>query len=198
MRIIISIIIIVLIVHLLLRTINSRNKESFYQEERPIRKNKCFQELIDYVDKCKKSNVKPNNYWVNDENSANFMSNVLNTHKFYDIDLSTNDKCTDTGTNTSTYNMNKIEDQTCFPKRTGDNLEPFMPDNWNYKNELPMNGGTIVGNVVGFDSLNTGYSTFGTENIVNLDCQNRVDCNLPSDDIRFGLGYPNKEYRDIR
>ena len=62
-----------------------------------------------------------------------------------------------------------------------------------------MNGGNVVGNVVGYDTLNTGYSIYNDKaTSVSKDCQNDINCNVPPDDIRFGLGYPNKEYRNVR
>lgn len=179
---------------------------------------KCYNDLIDYVNKCDKNDIKAGNFYVEDENSANFMSNVLNVNKFYDKNDLNKVPGSYDGLGTSElqnlnekYNpnfLNKVEDQTCFPKRnlqdnnqlfnstefTKDNTTVFKPDNWNYKNELPMNGGTIVGNVVGFDSLNTGYSTYDDRvYTVSKNCQNDVDCNQEPDDIRFGLGYPNRE-----
>ena len=171
--------------------------------------------LVNYVNKCQDS-VKPGNYYVEDENSANFMSNVLNTHKFYNRDTSvpgsydglTNQQLENVREKKDPAFLAKVEDQTCFPKRNlhdnygiypNDNTEPIKPDNWNYKHELPMNGGSVVGNVVGFDSLNSGYATYTDgQSVVNPSCKNKMDCNVEQDDIRFGLGYPNKEYRETR
>ncbi len=193
----------------------------------------CYRELVNYVDTCSNGpynkpgdvsagQVKPGNYYVEDENSSNFMSNVLNVHKFYDInnisgsyDGLDNSQLTNLITKQTekiekkdTNFLDKVADQTCFPKRnladnhkypTNDNTQNVKPDNWNYINELPMNGGNVVGNVVGYDSLNTGYSNyFDKSQVVSSQCKNSVDCNKPADDIRFGLGYPNQEYRNIR
>jgi len=176
----------------------------------------CYKELVDYVDKCdtKTDNVKAGNYYVEDDNSANFMSNVLNINKFYDInnkvpgnydglDGSQLDK-KDIHEKYSPQFLNKIEDQTCFPKRNlepseKDNTIPVKPDNWNYRNELPMNGGSVVGSVVGYDSLNSGFTMFDqNEKLINTRCSVGENCSREPDDIRFGLGYPNKEYKEIR
>jgi len=192
MRIIINIILVVILIHLILKNIN---KNEYFTPN--IGENKCYRELIDYVDKCNNNQIKPGNYYVDNENSSNFMSNVLNVNKFYDINKD-EPKPICESENLSTLNIN-IEDQTCFPKRNlSDQPNMMMPDNWNYKNELPMNGGILLGNIVGYDSLNTGYAVYDKENIINKKCENLVNCNVQSDDIRFRLGYPNQEYREIR
>jgi len=190
-----------------LDNISSDNEEKFTM---CTKDNQCYDELVDYVNNCTE-NVKAGNYYVEDENSANFMSNVLNVHKFYDKnDIPgsyanlTNDQLTSLNNNEK-YDpnfLNNIENQEPYPKRNlhtndyQDNTESFKPDNWNYKNELPMNGGNVVGNVVGFDTLNDGYATFYDKSkIVTNECNNNIDCNLQHDDIRFGLGNPNRENR---
>jgi hypothetical protein len=166
--------------------------------------NKCYNELNDNTEKCTDFNIKPGNYYPDNENSPNFMSNVMNLNKFYDIDNNNANNCNNyDGMNVQDlskiqYNHDEIKNQTCFPKRNDIEMSKnAMPDNWNYKNELPMNGGNIVGNVVGFDSLNTGFASYADNQIlINPNCENTMNCNQPRDDIRFGLGYPNAESRD--
>ncbi len=168
----------------------------------------CYKELVDYVNKCddkNSNNVKAGNFYVEDDNSANFMSNVLNINKFYDIkqprsyDGLNSEQLSNMNEKYNPEFLSKVEDQTCFPKRNQDNTISNKPDNWNYKNELPMNGGSVVGNVVGYDSLNTGYTMFDqNQKIVNTECSVGEDCNREPDDIRFGLGYPNREYQNTR
>ena len=59
-----------------------------------------------------------------------------------------------------------------------------------------MNGGSVVGNVVGYDTLNEGFSMYNEgAQVMNLNCEDKMNCNQAPDDIRFGLGYPNAEYR---
>lgn len=170
----------------------------------------CYDELENYVSKCENepNQVKAGNYYVEDENSPNFMSNVLNTHKFYNrnteddnlydgLDL---DQLIEKKYDPAT--LEKVKEQQCYPSgNSHDNKQLYpqniaKPDNWNYKNELPMNGGSVVGNVVGFDTLNEGYSIYTEgQGVVNSQCENKMNCNNAPDDIRFGLGYPNAEER---
>lgn len=167
--------------------------------------NNCYQELTDYVDKCSVSNVKPGNYYLEDENTANFRSNVLNINKFYKIDHGVPGSYDglDSSNLSDLFNkqttLNKIEEQKCFPdRRVRGNTETCKPDNWNYKNEFMMNGGNIFGNVVGFDSLNSGFAMYNDQNLmVTNDCLTKEDCARKPDDIRMGLGYPNEKQREL-
>lgn len=170
----------------------------------------CYDELENYVSKCENepNQVKAGNFYVEDENSSNFMSNVLNTHKFYDRNTENNNPYDGLDLNQliekkyDPSTLEKVKNQQCYPPRNLHDNKPLYPpnvakpDNWNYKNELPMNGGTVVGNVVGFDTLNDGYSIYNTEQtIVDPHCQEKMNCNREPDDIRFGLGYPNAKER---
>lgn len=166
---------------------------------------KSFLELVDYVNKCDDKNViRPGNYYATDENTSNFKSNVLNVNKFYNrneqIPGSYEGLEGEQLQNLSKTTLNDVKDQTCFPMRNKkQNLESVQPDNWNYKNELPMNGGNILKNVSGFDNLNTGYASYNQNTTTsNPDCgtYRGAYCGRQADDIRFGLGYPNKEYRE--
>jgi hypothetical protein len=155
-----------------------------------IEDTKPTNELIDYVNSCAPESVKAGNYYVEDENSVNFMSNVLNVNKFYDrYDVPGNYANL---TDTDLSSIHNIKKQESFPKQVSNN----KPDNWNYKNELPMNGGNILGNIVGFDTLNDGYAMFNDKGkLFTEKCNNNMDCSVKQDDIRFGLGYPNAENR---
>ena len=97
--------------------------------------------------------------------------------------------------------VEKIGTQTCFPRTTGeDTTELFKPDNWMYKHELPMNGGAFMDNLVGYDSLNEGFASYGNvgHSLATCDPSAELNCNQEQDDIRFGLGKPNAEYRATR
>lgn len=163
------------------------NKEGF--ESACIEDTNPNNELIDYVNSCAPESVKAGNYYVEDENSVNFMSNVLNVNKFYDrYDVPGNYANL---TDTDLSSIHNIKKQESFPKQVSD-----KPDNWNYKNELPMNGGNILGNIVGFDTLNDGYAMFNDKGKQFTEkCNNNMDCSVQQDDIRFGLGYKNAENR---
>lgn len=167
----------------------------------------CYNELMDYVKECDNSEqIKAGNYYVEDENSPNFISNVMNVHKFYDRNSNSYDGLDISKLSEKEYTSpDKVKEQECFPPRNlHDNYDLVdtkpKPDNWNYKNELPMNGGSVVGNVVGYDTLNEGFSTFSENvNMISSECNSDMyfdeDCKTKPDDIRFGLGYPNEEIR---
>lgn len=179
---------------------NSKNKE-----DKKEHFNNCYLELTDYVDKCSASKVKPGNYYLEDENTANFKSNVLNINKFYQIEngIPGSYDGLDSANLSNLFNkqstLNKVEAQKCFPdRRVHNNTEICKPDNWNYKNEFAMNGGNIFGNVVGFDSLNTGFAMYNDQNLtVTNNCLTKEDCSRKPDDIRMGLGYPNEKQREL-
>ena len=173
---------------------------SLYTDSRP------YKELIDYVSKCAPGDVQAGNYFTKDENSANFSSNVLNTHKFYDYHpIGEYDGKTELApSNYTEPSINKKQDaelldkvskQTCFNDRnTHDNTEIFKPDQWVYRNETISNGGAFMNNLVGFDSLDDSFASF-LDNDTQATQQN---CDVKQDDVRFGLGYSNKEYREVR
>lgn len=233
---IINAILIIFLLHLLLRNINFgkfdkkyAKKENFTTQENKSLKflldlppvdssnpsdttNTCYDKLVDYVDKCTDS-VKPGNYFIENENTANFKSNVLNVHKFYNRNEGSYDgldaqqlselipkNYPEKQEENDPAFLKKIEDQTCFPKRDiRDNTQLVKPDNWNYKNELPMNGGQILNGIVGYDSLDDAYAIYSqNRTTVSPKCDTPVDCSKPADDIRCGLGYPNQVYRETR
>ena len=125
----------------------------------------------------------PSNYYTTDSNTPNFTSNVMNVKKFYE----------QTPPNTKVENNNQLNDvatmQTCDTPNSTINQNPdfLKPDAWLYKNELPMNGGQM-GNITGFDSLESAYSLFQSDNQTqaNYDQQNSIGAKQP-DDIRMGL-----------
>ena len=140
------------------------------------------------------------NYYVNDENSANFQSNAINVSKFYTINENASEEQCRKYDGLTENDLSQISNQQCFPRRDENKtfLKEPLPTNWTYKNELPMNGGEIIKNVVGFDSLNDGYSYFQDKNQScgeGMCSDADLNCNYPLDDIRFGLGFPNEEIR---
>ncbi len=177
------------------------NFASLYTDSKP------YKELVDYVNKCSPGRVAPGNYYVTDENNANFTSNVLNVHKFYDYNpIGEYDGQSELSPTTYveqpvSNQLDKVSKQTCFNDRnTHDNTEIFKPDNWSYKDDVVMNGSAFMENgLVGFDSLESAYGSYGNnDSAPTVDTNTNKDCDIKQDDVRFGLGYPNKEYREVR
>lgn len=182
--------------------------KKFDEKFTQYKENTCYYQLNDDINKCQNENIKAGNYYVDNENNSNFMSNVLNLNKFYnkndsdDSDNSDDLENYNNLTETQLLSIKNVENKDCYKSRNTmrnntENTELFRPDNWNYKNELPMNGGNIVGNVVGYDTLNDGYAMFYEKGkLLDGKCNDIMDCNVRPDDIRFGLGNPNRENRD--
>lgn len=161
--------------------------------------------IVDNIQKCQ-SSVKPGNYFYSNDNISNFNSNVLNLNKFYEIKY--NRDIIDFQSKPKDISLNDIKNQKCFPSRK--EAIKSEPDNWQYKNDFIMNGAKIFNNVVGFDRLNVPFNKFIDDdtnqdaysisiNNVEIDrntCSNQISCNIDPDDIREGLGYPGKYYRE--
>ena len=61
------------------------------------------------------------------------------------------------------------------------------PDNWTYKNEVPMNGG-VMGSIVGFDGLESQYANFSDFFKLGNDDKEKFE-NVPHDDLRKPIIY---------
>jgi hypothetical protein len=162
--------------------------------------------IIDNIQKCQ-SSVKPGNYFYSNDNISNFNSNILNLNKFYKIKY--NNDIIDFQSKTRDISLDKIKDQKCFPSRK--EAIKSEPDNWQYKNDFIMNGAKIFNNVVGFDRLNIPFNRSINNDDINQNvysksinnveikrntCTNQISCNVEPDDIREGLGYPGRYYRE--
>ena len=89
----------------------------------------------------------------------------------------------------------------------------FHPDEWTYQKESVINGG-MFGNLMGFDSLETQYALFGTNNtdqqisttnlgdptcnVLNPPLKDESKRYLAEDDLRFGLGKHQNLAKDYR
>ena len=169
--------------------------------------------LTDYVNKCKPVDVKPGNWYATDDNDPNFTSNVLNVNKFYDINrIGEFDGLNSDGLNQGLTPQNfveppiqkdllkKVSEQTCFNQKVGDMRDNTGLDSWNYKNEMPMNGGQFLQGLAGFDNLESAYASYTGPGTETCDPSKPFNCSdnfaQKPDDLRFGLGLPNKEIRD--
>ena len=218
-KVLVNALLIIILLHLLIKNFNfnktltifQKNKEYFdidnldnldNDEENSLNfllntdnDDNSFNELRDYVQKCEEPKVKAGNFYVEDENTVNFTSNVLNVNKFYNKEY---DKLPGSydgldGSQLSNIDMSKIQNQSCFANKGVTNTKN---DNWNYKNDLVMNGGNLLNNIVGFDTLDNAYASYGSnDNNLSYPKQN---CNIKPDDIRMGLGYPNESERATR
>jgi len=142
--------------------------------------------------------VGASNIYLNDNNVPNFESNVADISKFYKINYDNLNE--DQLKSTSIENLNKIKDkeitiidsqskEPCNIKEYG-RVSTVTPDNWVYKDELPMNGGNMNG-IVGFDSLESQFAIFN-QNKLNLQSVNDKDYNnIPHDDLRKPIVYEN-------
>jgi len=147
--------------------------------------------------------VKPGNYYLSNDNQVNFPSNVMNVPKFYKINTY------DTQLPESPYrgatnspSPQKVEDNKCF-SYPNSGKQVYTEDQWKYQNELPMNGGMILPGLMGFDSDETAFATYSSSApspmmTASCDGKDAISCQKEPDDIRFGLGKPNEEYRLTR
>jgi len=140
--------------------------------------------------------VEASNSYLSENNVPNFESNVADISKFYNVNydnLNENEL-----KSTSIENLQKIKDvvsvdthskQPCNVVSYG-RESTVNPDNWKYKNELPMNGGNMNG-IIGFDTLESQFAIYNP-NKLNLQTVNddKFD-NIPHDDLRKPIIYEN-------
>jgi hypothetical protein len=167
----------------------------YIQQDVPIEKETEF-------DKKNLFPVAPANTFLSDNNVPNFESNVADIKKFYKINydnLNENElkstsietlKNVDSIQKVTSINTNSINNEPVQNPYVRNSKE--VPDNWNYKNELPMNGGKMNG-IVGFDSLESQFASFNG-NKLNLQTVSNDDnkyYNIPHDDLRKPIIYEN-------
>jgi hypothetical protein len=66
-----------------------------------------------------------------------------------------------------------------------------LPPTWEYKNELPMNGGTIGGGIVGFDALESQFSMYSPGSMQMQQANSPNFQVIPHDDLRKPIVYEN-------
>ena len=98
-----------------------------------------------------------NNYNTNNTNNTNIITKSTNVGK--DINISSN-----------TVRQSEVN-----------------PDNWSYKNDLPMNGSPMNG-IVGFDGLESQYADFGSFFKLETNTKQPIET-LPHDDLRKPVVY---------
>ncbi len=138
------------------------------------------------------SDVKPNDEYASNENVPNFESNVVDISKFYNINfdnMSEDDlKKATPICNGKETNIAKISgnDSMCDGKTVRQAQE--LPLTWQYKNELPMNGGSMNG-IFGFDNLESQFASFGGVGMNLQPADDNNFKNIPHDDLRKPVVY---------
>lgn len=135
--------------------------------------------LLDYVSQV---SVKPSNIYESDNNVPNFNSNVENISKYYERNNNY-----DNIEKLQKNNYKSIDKVSGRQKVSEDTVSSVS---WKYDNELTMNGGDM-GGIFGYDSLDSNYAVIGSE---GKSCS-PTGCSINSDDLRMGMGNPNKETR---
>tara|TARA_B100001175_G_C19307588_1_gene541313 strand:+ start:96 stop:809 length:714 start_codon:yes stop_codon:yes gene_type:complete len=140
--------------------------------------------------------VKPSNSELNNENVPNFESDVTNTFNYYKINNNYDNMNENELKATSINNLddkkklfdekeNKIVD--IDVKSNTVRESNVNPDNWAYKNEVPMNGG-VMGSIVGFDGLESQYADFSDFFKLGNNDKEKFE-NVPHDDLRKPIIY---------
>ena len=208
----IGLIIIILALHLLLQGIDFRKKIYLYfapetfkeKSEKPKKPKKSekkeknekkklkenFNQNFnqDFNQSCKVPPVVASNRFINNENDVNFQSNVLNTNRFYKKNIQ------DEPLDLENPTKNSFEDQL---KKQKINQYNNQPTTWKYKNEFPMNGGIIFGNVTGFDNLvDQTHKALSDSDVTSCNPAFGLKRGaLVNDDLRLGLGKLGLEKR---
>ena len=140
------------------------------------------------------NDVKPDNYYLTDNNSPNFKSGAIDTARFYDMNI---DGITADKLEKSPYvlqtDKKQMEDviidkqskYSSYIDSITNKEQVFKPDTWQYKNELPMNGGSFNG-LTGFDSEGGHYAIYNKTELNLEKCDNETKCNKV-DDLRNGM-----------
>ena len=151
--------------------------------------------------------VEASNNYLDNKETPNFESNVIDTSKFYEInkhndnlnydnlnekDLKETSLSSLGISNTSPDNLFKDKNNNLTNINIDSNTvrqSTINPDNWKYKNEFPMNGGLMNG-IVGFDELESQYADFGSFLQVKNNTTQPFE-KIPHDDLRKPIIYNN-------
>jgi hypothetical protein len=196
-RFIVNTVIILLILHFILENLNlniSINSPEFFHNSSIRQSNNILSpqeslqfltqdkvegfttdDLINYIQN-KNVDIRGKNFYTTDYNTPQFNSNLTDVQSFYNINN------TATLPNFDGINLNNID----RPK----NSNRLDADQWKYKNEFPMNGGSMDG-VVGYNRIEDDYAPINTNNISNsedatfLNSNRYQSCTGKTDDLRF-------------
>ena len=159
------------------------------------------QDLLDYVNN-KTNDVRGMNFYKTNYNTPKFDSNLMDVQSFYNINYDNND-CTKFGfdginlqaTKVATpifekfKNANTNANLSAPPQHTQNVPLPHQSEQWNYKNDLAMNGAP-QGGVMGYSSLSDDYAPYQTggpftpsPNIATANAYQ--NCTGPTADLRY-------------
>lgn len=198
LQLIVNVFLIILAIHLLLDNIdfnmsigNSTEYFTNYLENGEPDDYDPKQELLDYISGnnvhetiSRNEVIKPSNYYSSNDNVPTFESNVSDIRDHYQYNW---EDPTKKEFEPVEQTIDKLTQAPTYLSQDG----TIKPDTWVYKNELPMNGGSVMGNIHGFDTLDTDFAIFGDANEMVQNCKT----NKPDDDIRMGMGQPNMQNR---
>jgi hypothetical protein len=133
-------------------------------------------------------NINPANFYTQDFNTPNFTSNVIDLRKFYSYDNPPGDTINKVPENDNSFIQDvKSDPAWLIPKqKIGNHLEPTS-NYWNYKNEMPMNGGDF-GGLSGYEGIGETYTIYNSK-----EQQQETPELHHSDDLRNGKGFPQKQ-----
>lgn len=133
-------------------------------------------------------NINPANFYTQDFNTPNFTSNVIDLRKFYSYDNPPGETINKVPENDDSFIQDvKADPAWLIPKqKIGNHLEPTS-NYWNYKNEMPMNGGDF-GGLCGYEGMGETYTLFNSKEPP----QETPELHH-SDDLRNGKGFPQKQ-----
>ena len=182
---------------------NLNNQENFNDSIEIVDNKSNINELQEYMDNkfdrlstdiLDSNDVKPDKYYLNENNTPNFNSGAIDTNRFYDMNLDgvTSDKLEKSNyispseqKDMENIMIDKQSKQASIIDNITNKEHVFKPDTWQYKNELPMNGGSFNG-LTGFDSLGGHYAIYSKTELNLEKCDNETKCNKV-DDIRNGM-----------
>jgi hypothetical protein len=149
--------------------------------------------------------VKQANFYDDNDEIANFGSNVVDLSYFFNVQYQDNttipsDDMKRTAPTTSLALAQGLAQGAQDPLTNWSSsaqFDTFKPDTWQYKDEMVMNGGKVFGKVHGFSNSKNIYATNETKIDPNkptgyigtgISSNNRRICTPVLDDIRFGKG----------
>jgi hypothetical protein len=163
----------------------------YIQQDEPIKKTEFEKKNV--------FEVGASNTYVNNNNTPNFESNVADISKFFKVNYDNLDENELKATSIEDINkLNKEKKNISIDQQSKEpcNVKSYgrestvTPDNWVYKDELPMNGGQMNG-IIGFDSLESQFAIYNP-NKLNLQSANDNNFeNIPHNDLRKPIVYEN-------
>jgi hypothetical protein len=158
------------------------NREEIKEEFQNLNQNQNSEKVYE--------NINPANFYTQDFNTPNFTSDVMDLRKFYSYDNppgGTVDKVPKDDSKDSIIEDVKTDPTWLIPKqKIGNHLEPSS-NYWNYKNEMPMNGGDF-GGLAGYEGMGGTYSIYNAK-----EPPQETNVLHHSDDLRNGKGFPQKQ-----